>query len=133
MAEGFAGGVSAMLTAATNLNNAIGQGFSVDYEGAQQLSNFVSGMQHSARTVLNKSDRMAQTPKLGTTPAANVYKPYLPTIATDNDQGLLPNVEKLRDQLDSAASNIQRSIAAYEGADAASRGALVHIQNVEAV
>lgn len=128
----MAEGVDAMLDAATSLNSAIGQGISVDYEGALQLANFVSGMQHAARIVLNNGKQMAQAPHLGTTPAASVYRPYLPTVATDEDQGLLPNVERLQDQLSSAASNIQRSIAAYEGADAASRGTLVHIQNSEA-
>lgn len=127
MAEGFVG---AMVDAATSLNSAIGQGISVDYEGALQLANFVNGMQQAVGTVLARGKVLAQTPQLGTTPAATVYKPFLPTIATDHDQGLLPNVERLQEQLNSAASDIQRSIAAYEGADAASRGTLVHIQNV---
>lgn len=133
MADGFAQGVSGMLDAATSLNTAIGQGFQVDYEGATQLANFVNGLQSAARNVLNRGHRVSQTPQLGSTPAANVYKPYLPTVATDQAQGALPNMQKLREQLDQATSNIQKSITAYEQADDGSRSGLVSIQKFETV
>lgn len=133
MADWFAQGVGGMLDAATNLNSAIGKGFSVDYEGATQLANFVKGLQTSARNVLQRTNTLAQTPQLGTTPAANVYKPYLPTVATDQAQGLVPNTAKLAQQLEQAASNIQKSIAAYEQTDDGSRTGMVNIQKIETV
>lgn len=133
MVQGFASGVGAMLDAATSLNSAIGQGFSLDYEGATKLATFVNGMQTAARSALRLGDQMSQVPMLGSTPAANVYKPYLPTVATDKDLGFLSNMRKLQDQLEEAASNIQKSIAAYEQADAGNHANLVSIQKYETV
>jgi hypothetical protein len=118
-------------TAATNLNNAINGGFSVTREGVQQLLTFVQGMQVAAEKVLRRSAVLSQPPQLGSTPAANVYKPYLPTIATDPTQGLIPVLTNAKQQLDQAATSLQGSLAAYEQNEQNVAGSLVNVSRVE--
>ncbi|HEX3786212.1 MAG TPA: hypothetical protein VHX38_41740 [Pseudonocardiaceae bacterium] len=123
--------IGAIDTAATNLNSAISGGYSMDYEGALQLQKFVKGMQTAVEEILFKSNELSQTPELGSTPAANVYKPYLPTVATDPEQGFVPVISKVKDQLDQAANNIQGSITAYEQSDQSAADGLLNIHAIE--
>lgn len=133
MADMFASMSSGMLDAATSLNRAISGSFSIDIEGAQQLLTFVKGMQQAVAQVRENSMTMSETPQLGTTPAANTYKSYLPTIATDQHQGLVPVMDKLHQQLNQAATNIQNSIAQYKESDQGSQQGFLNIHNVFAV
>jgi hypothetical protein len=125
------GNIGAIDTAATNLNTAISGGYSMDYEGAQQLLKFVQGMRTAVTKVISTSHELSQTPQLGTTPAANVYKPYLSTVATDPTQGFVPVISKIKNQLDQAATNIQGSITAYEQSDQSAADGLVNIHAIE--
>ncbi len=119
--------------AATNLNSAISSGFSMDYDGAKQLLTFAQGMQTAVAKVVRREDALAQVPQLGSTPAANVYKPYLPTVATDPEQGFLPVLAKIQQQLAQAVTNIQGSLTAYEQNEQGVTDGMVNIHPVETV
>ncbi|TCO65638.1 hypothetical protein [Actinocrispum wychmicini] len=125
MADDYRG----LLSAVGSLNSAIDKGVYMDYEGAKQLLTFVQHNQAAVAKVRARGDRLAQVPQLGDTPAANVYMPYLPTVATDQTQGLLPTLKQLQDRLDAAASNIQKSIDLYQQTDHGHGVSMVHIFN----
>jgi hypothetical protein len=126
----FMSNVGGAVQHAADLNAAIGSGFSLDYEGAQQLLTFVTSMETAVAKVLRRADVLSQEPQLGSTPAANVYKPYLPSIATDPGQGFLPVMAKLQQQLNQAATNIQGSLTEYEQNEQNVTGSMVNIHPV---
>jgi hypothetical protein len=66
---------------------------------------------------LTGADVLGQEPPLGTTPAAQVYKPFLATIATDPTQGFLPAMQKLKSDLEDAKELIRKSMATYRETD----------------
>jgi hypothetical protein len=129
MLDVIGGGASGMLTAATQLNDAISGGFSMNYEGVQALLTYTKNLQQAVARALASQATLSQTPQLGATPAANTFKPYLPTIATDSSQGLIPVLQKLAQQLEQSATNLQNSLNAYERADKGNRSSMVNVQN----
>jgi hypothetical protein len=118
-----------MLTAATQLNSAISDGFTMNYEGVQALLTYTQGLQKAVNEALFKQNVLAQTPPLGSTPAANTFKPFLSTAATDPTQGLVPVLKKLHDQLGDSVTNLKNSLANYEYADKGNQSRMVSVQN----
>jgi hypothetical protein len=118
-----------MLTAATQLNSAISDGFTMNYEGVQALLTYTKGLQTAVNEALANQHNLIQTPKLGGTPAANTFKSYLPTLASDKDQGLVPVLTKLYGQLQQSATNLQNSLNNYENADKGNQARMVSVQN----
>lgn len=130
MLEAMGDGASGMLTAATQLNDAIkGGGFSMSVESVQALITYTQGLQIAVARAISQELEISQTPKLGTTPAANTYTPYLPTIATNADQGLIPVLKNLAQQLDQTMTSLRTSLANYQQTEQANQNAMVNIQN----
>jgi len=121
-------GASGMLTAATQLNDAINSGsMSMSVEGVQALITYTKNLQSAVNAAIFNQVNLSQTPKLGSTPAASTYTSYLPTIATDPDQGILPVLQKLHAQLDQSVTNLQNSLNAVQQADQDNQNAMVQI------
>jgi hypothetical protein len=118
-----------MLTAATQLNSAISDGFSMNYEGVQALLTYTKGLQKAVASAIQNENFLTETPQLGSTPAASTFKPFLPTAATNPDQGLLPVLKKLHDQLNTSVTNLQSSLNNYEYADKGNQSRMVSVQN----
>jgi hypothetical protein len=118
-----------MLTAATQLNSAISDGFSMNYEGVQALLTYTKNLQKAVASALQEQNSLGQAPSLGTTPAANTFKPFLSTAATNPDQGLVPVLQKLHDQLNSSVTNLRNSLNNYENADKGNQSRMVSVQN----
>jgi hypothetical protein len=66
---------------------------------------------------LRKSEVLSQEPPLGTTPAAQVYKPFLASIAADPAQGFVPAAKKLQADLERMRSDVERAMATYQATD----------------
>jgi hypothetical protein len=101
--------------AVDNLVNAAntGGGFTVSHEGGQALINAIDTYQAKLRQHLNSAHLLSQRLPLGTSPAANTFTPFLSTVASDQTQGAIPAMRKLKQRLDEARSAIQRSMAGY--------------------
>ena len=128
MLEAMDGGASGMLTAATQLNDAINSGsMSMSYESVQSLLTYTKNLQTAVAAALANQANLAQTPKLGATPAADTYSSYLPTVATDQVQGLVPVLKKLHDQLDQSVTNLQSSLNAVQQTDLNNQNTMVQI------
>jgi hypothetical protein len=108
------GGVS---LAVSNLKAASAQGFGISEAGGNALIDAINTMHDGVIETLQKSDILAQEPPLGTTPAAQVYKPFLATIATDPDQGFVTAMQKLKTDLEQAKELIKKSMATYQESD----------------
>ena len=74
-------------------------------------------MYRGVTNALQKSEIISQEPPLGTTPAAQVYKPYLATIATDPVQGFITAAQELKTKLEQMRSDVEKAMAVYKTAD----------------
>src|SRR4030088_2113894 len=81
-------------------------GFGISHNGGQALINAIDELKSAVEDALVKSDQLAQQPKLGTTPAANVFKPFLATVASDPVQGAIPALKTLHTDLINAHAAI---------------------------
>jgi hypothetical protein len=117
MAEGFLAGISGMSGAVAGFSAATAAGFTISETGGQALIRAIDNMLEGVIDARRNAERLAQEPPLGTTPAAQVYKPFLATIATDPVQGFIPALIKFQDDLDQLRSNVEQAIAAYQTSD----------------
>jgi hypothetical protein len=101
----------------------------MNYEGVQALLTYTKNLQKAVASALNHQYELAQTPQLGGTPAATTFKPFLPTAVTNQDQGLVPVLTKLHDQLNTSVTNLQNSLNNYENADKGNQSRMVSVQN----
>ncbi|HEX4703772.1 MAG TPA: hypothetical protein VH352_16700 [Pseudonocardiaceae bacterium] len=66
---------------------AANNGFGISENGGKPLINAVDDLKAAVEKALLRSSELSRQPALGTTPAANVYKPFLATVASDPAQG----------------------------------------------
>lgn len=119
MEPGGGGGFAGISDAVMGITAAVNAGFTISDGGGQPLLNAIQELQDEIRSALRKASQLEMEPKLGTTPAANVYKPFLATVASDPTQGAIPVLTKLQSDLDEAHKAIQKSIDNYRATDAA--------------
>lgn len=101
-------GMGATIDAITTAANS--GGFGISANGGQPLLNAISDLQHSVESALRDAALLEKQPALGTTPAANVYKPFLATIASDPVQGAIPALKKLQTDLVNAHAAIKKAM-----------------------
>jgi hypothetical protein len=85
-------------------------GFGISANGGNALLTAIDDLKHAVESALRDSAMLAQQPALGTTPAANVYKPFLATVASDPVQGAIPALKKLQTDLTSAHAAIKKAM-----------------------
>jgi len=95
-------------------------GFTVDDVSGQKLINAIDELHDEVLTALRNVPYLGQVRPLGMTPGAQVYAPFLATVAGDPVQGAAPVLKKLRQDLEDAKAAIQKSLASYQHADTAS-------------
>ncbi|EWC62745.1 hypothetical protein UO65_1939 [Actinokineospora spheciospongiae] len=115
-------GISA---AVYQLGVAADRGFTVSGPGAGALISAVTEMREVVVAALDNAVRFGQEPALGQTPAAQVYKPFMASIATDPVQGFIPFLERLQQDLVDAEAALRKSMAAYDGSDQTGTGVIV--------
>lgn len=103
--------------AAQELKAASNEGFTVSGPGAQVLIDAVVDMQNTVRDALENAEVLGQEPALGQTPAAQVYKPFMASIATDPVQGFIPFMKGLQQDLADIEASLLKSMTAYQDSD----------------
>jgi hypothetical protein len=93
------------------------QGFAISENGGQPLLDAIQDLRDEVEHALYASQNLQSQPPLGTTPNAEIYKPFLATIASDPVQGAIPVFRQLQDDLDRAAAAIKQAMANYRDAD----------------
>lgn len=119
-------GISA---AVHQLGVAADRGFTVSGPGAGALITAVTEMQRDVVAMLNDAKSLGQEPALGQTPAAQVYKPFMASIATDPVQGFIPFLVRLRQDLADVEAALRKSMTAYDDSDQTGAGGIsaVHV------
>jgi hypothetical protein len=118
---GFAGiteAVSALQEAAG------GEGFSISEEGGQKLLDAINTLLGKVEQHIASANRLSKRLPLGSSPGAEVYAPFLATIASDPAQGAVPMLKKLQADLEAAHTTIQQSIANSRDTDQGNSSAL---------
>ncbi|RKT57336.1 hypothetical protein [Saccharothrix australiensis] len=116
-AGGLAGGVSGMSTAVERFQAATAAGFTISRDGGAALIAAIDDMLQGTEEALAGAHFLSRQPPLGTTPAAEVYKPFLASIAADSDQGFIPAVLKLQDDLTRLRANVAEAMGLYWSTD----------------
>jgi hypothetical protein len=108
------------ITAATQqLTAAAAAGFTFSGPGAEVLLRAVEKMQEDVFTALQSAYQFKQEPALGQTPAAQVYKPFMASIASDSVQGFVPLLGRLQKDLADVHASLKQSVPAYVDGDEA--------------
>ncbi len=110
---GMGTAIDSILTAANS------GGFTVTPEAGKSLLNAIDDLHTSVTHALTKASLLEKEPPLGTTPAANVYKPFLATVASDPAQGAIPVFKKLQSDLVNARAAIEKAMKNYDDNEAA--------------
>jgi hypothetical protein len=97
-------------------------GFGISHDGGQALLHAIDDLHKAVTSALRKSTQLEQQPPLGTTPAANVYKPFLATVASDPAQGALPVFKKLQTDLVNAHAAIKKAMQNFQETEQANTG-----------
>ncbi|KAA2264575.1 hypothetical protein F0L68_05550 [Solihabitans fulvus] len=113
----FAGGLAGISQAVTGLKAAAAEGFAISDAGGQALIKAIDTLSNKLDSALQQASILGQEPPLGLTPAAQVYKPFLATIATDPEQGLVPALKQLQQDLKDTKDSIQQSMESYQATD----------------
>lgn len=108
---GFSEGVSALKSAAAS------GGFTVSGEGVQVLLDAANELYDDLDAMDLEINRLGQKWPIGTTPAAEVYKPHFAATATDGHQGLVVAVKKLKEDLRSIRESLEKTRSSYEQSD----------------
>lgn len=117
MANALVAGLAGMTSAVSGFQAATAAGFRIGETGGQALLNAIDDMLAGVADALNGAERLSQEPPLGTTPAAQVYKPFLATVATDQVQGFIPALIKFRQDLEQLRSDVEQSMGTYQSTD----------------
>lgn len=111
------GGLSAfqdISTAVHDLTSASNSGFTISTEGGQALLSAIDTLHGKVSQHLQKGHFLAQQLPLGSSPAANTFKPFLATVASDPAQGAIAVLQQLKRDLEDAHEAIQKNMASYQ-------------------
>lgn len=117
MPEAFFAGMKGISDSVAAFSASVADGVGVNEHGGQALIKAIDKMHEGVARALRQSEILSQEPPLGTTPAAQVYKPYLATIATDPAQGFITAAKELKTKLEQMRSDVEKAMAAYKTAD----------------
>lgn len=114
---GESAGFQGITTAVDSLVAAGSAGFALSENGGQPLIAAIQSLQTEVRSALAHSQVLEDQPKLGSTPNAKIYKPFLASIASDPDQGAMAVLTKLQDDLNRAEAVIKQAMKNFDEAD----------------
>jgi hypothetical protein len=113
----FAQGLAGVSQAVSSLRVASAEGFGISRAGGDALIKALDQLHDEITGHLKEAMRLGQEPPLGTTPAAQIYKPFLATIATDPVQGFIPALKRLQKDLEDTKDMIKKSMETYQATD----------------
>jgi hypothetical protein len=102
---------------------AVDGGFEVNQSGGDALLDAIRRMRDWTDGQELRLWRLAQPMPLGTSHAAQVMKPYMQQVATD-EQGFLSRLREFRESLDNAERGIQTAMANYLATEETNRASL---------
>ncbi|WP_394616531.1 hypothetical protein JNUCC0626_43970 [Lentzea sp. JNUCC 0626] len=117
MPEAFFAGMQGISDSAASFSASVSAGVGVNESGGQALIKAIDKMHNGIVKALSRSDYLSQEPPLGTTPAAQVYKPFLASIATDPSQGFIAAAKKFQKDLEQMRLDVEKAMATYQTAD----------------
>nr|WP_018687218.1 hypothetical protein [Actinokineospora enzanensis] len=110
--------MTAMNNSLTGFLNAANTGeFAVNETGGQALISAMRNMRDWIDQNQYQFAQLKREPQLGSTNNANVLKPFMVAVATD-DQGFVTQIMKLRESLVHAEEAIKAAMANYQDTDA---------------
>lgn len=92
-------------------------GWAINESGGQALISAATDLYDELGEILVDAGNLALELPLGTTPAAQIYKPFLATVASDPHQGAITALTKLREEALEFKGEIEKAMAAYEATD----------------
>jgi hypothetical protein len=114
----------AISAAVTGLVAASRTGFTISESGAKPLLAAIEDLAGVVAGAMGQSSVLTSHLPLGGTPNATVYKPFLATIATDPEQGAIPALTKLHDDLANAYTAIKKAMDDYREVEARNTSAV---------
>jgi hypothetical protein len=117
MPEAFFSGMRGISESVAAFSASVAAGVGVNEQGGRALIKAVDKMHKGISDALQKTEFLSQEPPLGTTPAAQVYKPFLATIATDPAQGFITAAKQFQKELEQMRADVEKAMAAYQTAD----------------
>ncbi|XVS63510.1 hypothetical protein ACQPYE_35450 [Actinosynnema sp. CA-299493] len=115
--DAIVAGISGMSTAVAEFGAATAAGFTIGPRGGDALVRAIDRILFQSERHIMTADRLAQEPPLGTTPGAQVYKPFLATVASDPDQGLVPALHKFTTDLALLRDQVMQAMDLYRTTD----------------
>ncbi|MFD7656070.1 hypothetical protein ACFV4N_19040 [Actinosynnema sp. NPDC059797] len=110
-------GLTGLGAAISQANNAMGHGFTISADAGEPLIAVLARFQQTVERLQHDLDRLATEPPLGTTPAAQVYKPFLASIAGDPVQGSNAVLRNLQKELVHMSKRIHQAMELYATTD----------------
>jgi hypothetical protein len=108
---GIAQDAAAMSDSTGQLRDAVMSGeLYMDQDAANRLKKGMQSLQDTLDSVLARSDLISQEPEIGDTPNAKIYKPFYASIATDPDQGFIPQGKKMQRDVQDVIDNIDACV-----------------------
>jgi hypothetical protein len=115
--EGLLAGISGMSAAVAQFGAATAAGFTISAHGGEALIQAINRIVQNSDRLSMEVSRLRQEPPLGTTPAAQVYKPFLATIASDPDQGFETALARFTADLIRLRTEVDRAMGHYRTTD----------------
>lgn len=115
--EGLLAGISGMSAAVSQFGAATAAGFTISAKGGEALIQAIDRIGLDADRLGMEVARLSQEPPLGTTPAAQVYKPFLATVASDPDQGLKAALVRFNADLARLKAQVAQAMEHYRTTD----------------
>ncbi|MFD5831554.1 hypothetical protein [Lentzea sp. NPDC060358] len=117
MPEALFAGMKGISDSIARFSASVAAGVGVSDSGGQALITAVEKMHDGITEALKRADYLSAEPPLGTTPAAQIYKPFLASIATDPAQGFITAAKEFQKDLEQMRSDVEKAMAAYKTAD----------------
>jgi hypothetical protein len=101
---------------------AAGGGFTVDPQGGQYLIGALKDMLTQVESAIVSANEVATELPLGTSPGAQVYKPFFASVASDPQQGAVTAWKQLQQDLTDGINTIQTAMNNYQQTDTGNAG-----------
>ncbi|WP_144311887.1 hypothetical protein [Actinopolyspora erythraea] len=118
-------GMGGFLRSAADMRTAAAAGrFAADPESGRALVAVLARRRTWAVRQFNTMYRLAQEPPLGSSPGANVFKPFFASIANHPNEGISPQWEKFIQVIDETIRAVNESMKNYHDIDVEQAGRL---------
>lgn len=121
---GGGGAFQGITDAVAGVVEAANAGFAISENGGQPLLNAIDQLATAVADALRNSSVLEAEPQIGSTPNAKVYKPFIPTVASDHVQGAIPMLTKLHQDLINAHAAVQKAMDNYQNTEHANASTL---------